>query len=224
MANFWEAWDLTKVHEGGYSNNPNDTGGETYRGISRKYNPSWNGWQLLDTLTPTTNFTNTTLDNLAATYYKSIYWGATLGELIHSQQLANVIFDSAVIAGVGRTNDFIKDILNKHFKGNFLLNGKTDINLINALNAVNADKFIKRFNLYRKKFFLFSAGALSKFDTLYNFFYKYNKTTEAKKAKNKIFLAGWQKRVNKYGTAQQDNTKLIAGVTLAALLFAYVKR
>ncbi len=35
-------------HEGGYANHPADKGGETYRGISRKANPNWEGWKYID--------------------------------------------------------------------------------------------------------------------------------------------------------------------------------
>ncbi len=38
----------TLKHEGGYANNPNDKGGETYRGIGRKANPNWKGWGFID--------------------------------------------------------------------------------------------------------------------------------------------------------------------------------
>jgi lysozyme family protein len=34
--------------EGGYCNNPGDRGGETYRGISRRYHPEWKGWGIID--------------------------------------------------------------------------------------------------------------------------------------------------------------------------------
>jgi len=34
--------------EGGYSNNPNDSGAETYRGISRRAWPDWIGWARVD--------------------------------------------------------------------------------------------------------------------------------------------------------------------------------
>ena len=37
-------------HEGLYSNDPDDLGGETVYGISRKYHPSWPGWILVDYL------------------------------------------------------------------------------------------------------------------------------------------------------------------------------
>lgn len=47
-------FDFTTVHatvisnEGGYANNPADAGGETYKGISRKFWPNWAGWKYVD--------------------------------------------------------------------------------------------------------------------------------------------------------------------------------
>ena len=48
MALFTPAFTLSKINEGGWVNDPNDIGGETYRGISRKFNPKWNGWSVID--------------------------------------------------------------------------------------------------------------------------------------------------------------------------------
>lgn len=31
------------IHEGGYSNDPIDLGGETYKGIARNAHPNWQG-------------------------------------------------------------------------------------------------------------------------------------------------------------------------------------
>jgi lysozyme family protein len=36
------------IHEGGYVNDPLDAGGETFRGISRRANPDWPGWPIID--------------------------------------------------------------------------------------------------------------------------------------------------------------------------------
>ena len=50
MANFNESFNITLGYEGGYSNDPDDAGGETYKGISRRYHPGWKGWALIDEL------------------------------------------------------------------------------------------------------------------------------------------------------------------------------
>lgn len=36
--------------EGGYVNDPNDRGGETYKGVARNANPGWPGWKIIDQL------------------------------------------------------------------------------------------------------------------------------------------------------------------------------
>ena len=45
---YQKAFSLLMRHEGGYAFDPDDPGGETYKGISRKYHPDWLGWKLVD--------------------------------------------------------------------------------------------------------------------------------------------------------------------------------
>ena len=49
MANFEDAYKKLLIKEGGYVHDSDDSGGETYRGISRRYNPTWEGWDIIDT-------------------------------------------------------------------------------------------------------------------------------------------------------------------------------
>lgn len=226
MAEFWPAWQLTKDHEGGY--NHNDVGNEVYRGINRKYNPNWEGWKAIDAMndvgTLPLYFTNNVLDTMAANYYKSIYWLPTLAQLLTDQATANVLFDQAVAGGVNRTNDFVKDILNKKYGGNFKLNGLPEVKAIDLVNS--AGGFIKHFNRYRRKFFLFSAGHLSRLDPLYTLFYKYNRTGEEKKREKEVFLPTWMKRVNSYGDSGGDYTRfyVAGGVGLLLATALYYRR
>ena len=46
--NFDKALEILLANEGQYANDKEDLGGETYCGISRKFNPSWAGWQIID--------------------------------------------------------------------------------------------------------------------------------------------------------------------------------
>lgn len=45
---FEKALKATAGFEGGYVFDPDDDGGETFRGISRRANPDWPGWELVD--------------------------------------------------------------------------------------------------------------------------------------------------------------------------------
>ena len=48
MANFEYAIERLFGLEGGYARHPADPGGETYRGISRRYHPEWSQWADID--------------------------------------------------------------------------------------------------------------------------------------------------------------------------------
>ncbi|MFM7564688.1 MAG: glycosyl hydrolase 108 family protein, partial [Planctomycetota bacterium] len=39
MADFAIAFDETMINEGGYVDDPDDRGGETYRGVARRFHP-----------------------------------------------------------------------------------------------------------------------------------------------------------------------------------------
>jgi lysozyme family protein len=47
---FESAYERTKKFEGGYANSIADSGGETFRGISRVYQPGWEGWPIVDSI------------------------------------------------------------------------------------------------------------------------------------------------------------------------------
>ena len=45
---FKEAYKKTVANEGYLSNNPNDRGGMTWKGIARNVHPNWAGWKEID--------------------------------------------------------------------------------------------------------------------------------------------------------------------------------
>ena len=45
ITHFPKIYKKIREHEGYYSNHPSDKGGETYAGITRRYNPKWYGWK-----------------------------------------------------------------------------------------------------------------------------------------------------------------------------------
>lgn len=107
MANFNEEFDKLILAEGGYVNDKDDSGGETYLGISRKYNPKWIGWKTIDDVKKvngTKNITkilkqNKNLTNKASIYYKMKYWDIFRLDEIPNQKIAHQIFDTCVNMG-----------------------------------------------------------------------------------------------------------------------------
>jgi len=116
MANFYEAFKITMKYEGGYANDPDDIGGETYKGIARKYNPNWKGWSIIDSYKDFTNFPkclneDIKLQDLVISLYKQKYWDPYLGDVL-DQIIANEMFDTAVNIGVYRAIKFLQKGLN----------------------------------------------------------------------------------------------------------------
>jgi len=117
VALFPEAYEITLKHEGGYVNDPDDVGGETYKGISRKYHPSWPGWKIVDSAKSTPSFPdcikyNSELNSMIMEFYRASYWDRFWGDQIISQAIAIELFDTAVNMGVTRAVKFLQSGLN----------------------------------------------------------------------------------------------------------------
>jgi len=116
MANFKEAYKKTMHHEGGYVDDPNDAGGETYKGVARTRNPDWSGWALVDARKGDSNFPKC-LDNDDAVQdavmalYKRKYWDCYRADEL-SQDVAEELFDTGVNMGTGRASRFFQGALN----------------------------------------------------------------------------------------------------------------
>lgn len=104
MADFEKALALTLKSEGGYVDDPDDPGGETYKGIARSRNPKWEGWVEIDILKTKPNFpknldVSSILQEMVKDLYKVNYWHKIKGDDIEDQDIAESIFDFAVNAG-----------------------------------------------------------------------------------------------------------------------------
>lgn len=117
MADFRRALVRTLGHEGHYSNDPSDRGGETYRGITRRDHPDWPGWAIVDEAKQAPEFPrglagNEELERLSAELYKRRYWDRFLGDDVPDQAIAEELFDTGVNAGVGRAVTWLQEALN----------------------------------------------------------------------------------------------------------------
>lgn len=104
MANFIVAIKETLKAEGGYVNDPDDPGGETYKGIARQRNSKWSGWTTIDLLKTHSRFPKNleddeSLQEQVMHLYEVNYWDKVRGDDINDQDIADSIFDFAVNAG-----------------------------------------------------------------------------------------------------------------------------
>lgn len=90
------------VNEGGYVCDPDDPGGETYRGITRKNFPNEPLWENLDALKPLSHgeiVDSTIIDSNVNVIYKKHFWDRMKGDLITSQKVATYLYDWFVNSG-----------------------------------------------------------------------------------------------------------------------------
>ena len=117
MADFLKAFIKTGGHEGGYADDPIDRGGETYRGISRRYHPGWSGWEIVDTYKDDLHFPDILDmdDDLVfrvEQFFQERFWDVNKLGYLDSQALAEELYDTGVNLGAGRAADFLQLALN----------------------------------------------------------------------------------------------------------------
>ena len=128
MADFDKEFNKVIVIEGGYVNDPDDSGGETYMGISRKNNPKWIGWDVIDvykkryktakTINAVLN-KDVSLTNSVKLYYKMKYWDTMDLDDVPSQRIAHQMFDTAVNMGVITAIRFAQHCIGMTVTGKF---------------------------------------------------------------------------------------------------------
>lgn len=126
MAQFKQAFDKLIVDEGGYVNDPDDRGGETYKGIARKFHPNWEGWSSIDSIKkhhPTTfkSVLDKTpeLQDKVAKFYKERFWDVFRLDDISSQKLAEQMFNHGVNAGLTSAVKLMEKVLGLPVTGKF---------------------------------------------------------------------------------------------------------
>jgi lysozyme family protein len=119
MSDFKTAVLLTLVHEGGYVNNKNDSGGETNMGITAKDMPGQNMRDL-------------TVEQ-ATTYYSEHYWKPLYSQ-IADQNIAAKLFDMGVLFGVGSAVKVLQTVMKLVVDGNF---GPVSLAAVNAVEPVS---------------------------------------------------------------------------------------
>lgn len=92
--NFQKGMDFVLIWEGGYVNDPNDPGGETKFGISKRAHPE------LD-------IKNLTRQDAEEVYWKD-YWGKAGCHGIDDGRLQIALFDTAVNLGTSRARSMLK--------------------------------------------------------------------------------------------------------------------
>lgn len=135
MADFLPAFEAMIKDEGGYTLHTilGDRGGQTYAGIARNFNPTWEGWEFVDRReTPPTP--------MVRNWYHANYWIPIAGDHLTHQAVASSIFNFAVNSSApGRPTVAVK--LAQLVAG-ATPDGSLGPRSVAALNAMDPEKFV----------------------------------------------------------------------------------
>jgi lysozyme family protein len=146
--NWEEAFAHVLKYEGGYVNHPNDPGGMTNLGVTKRVWEEWTGKPATEAdmraITPV----------MVGPLYKKRYWDAVRGDDLPSG-VDLCVFDCAVNAGVGRASRFLQQAVGVD------ADGKIGPMTISAVTAKPADEIIEAFCALREAHY----KGLSTFET-----------------------------------------------------------
>lgn len=136
MAEFNFAFEKMLSHEGGYSNDPDDSGKETYKGISRTNHKNWSGWSCIDKYKGNFDFPSILdkdvhLQREIKEFYRSNFWCPLSADQISNQAIAASIFDFSVNAGIVTSVRIIQSIVGTKADG---LIGEQTLKRLNTLD------------------------------------------------------------------------------------------
>lgn len=207
---FEEALSLVLNHEGYYANVAGDTGGETYRGISRRYHPDWAGWRIVDyqknlnngKLPHNYHVKDMALDSMVADFYKKNFWDRIYLDMVKDSNLQQIIFDAFVNSGSNAIK-LLQNVLNNSFGLKVSVDGAVGNETIQAVNRVNPQLLFDAYKQARK-----------------DYYYRV-----AQNGQNLKFLPGWLKRIGSFNyTAVAIPIGLIIGAAGLFFLIHYLNK
>lgn len=143
-------------HEGGYSNVSGDSGGETYRGISRNNFPNWEGWSIVDQYKPLKDeqlIPNEELDSKISKFYKVNFWDALKLDSVKSQEVATKIFDMAVNMGTHRAVILVQQVLVNNCREAIGIDGRLGPETLRCINRQQSGYLVGLLKERCKKFY-----------------------------------------------------------------------
>jgi lysozyme family protein len=139
----------TLAHEGIYSNDPDDPGGETWHGIARNFHPDWPGWAIIDAAKtrgqrPETLKDSPALHPLVLTFYRDKFAHPLYGQ-IDNQEVLDELFDFGFNVNKPNAVKALQESLRALVAGPVIVDGKFGPQTLGAINAVDPKRLLDEF-------------------------------------------------------------------------------
>jgi lysozyme family protein len=148
MADFTLAIPTVLAHEGGYANDPDDPGGETNFGISKRSYPD-------------VDIADLTQADAEAIYQRD-FWTPLLLDQFNDQGVATKVLDTAVLIGISRSVKFLQRSVQNAGGGIVVVDGAMGPHTLAAVNASSPDLFLQ---FYRQLLVTYYEGLVEEVPT-----------------------------------------------------------
>ena len=189
----------TLVHEGLYSNDPEDPGGETWRGIARKFHGDWEGWGAIDAVKargvrPEVLKNDAALQGLVLAFYRRQF-GHPLYEEIQNQEVLDEVFDFGFNVGKPNAVKALQEALRSLVAGPIVIDGKFGAQTVSAVNGLDPHRLLDEFRARQSVYYV---------DAMFRRFLRELKTLGVEIPEDKLrvalkyankFALGWMRRV-----------------------------
>lgn len=143
--------------EGYWVCDKDDIGGETYRGISRKAHPNWEGWEIVDAHKPlkkNQKIDSPELEESIIEFYDEKYYRPSKAHLINNNVIAAHVFDHSVNAGIKAGAKILQKAINAVTHKGIDVDGVIgNVTLSFANNAAYSDRIAKEIVSQRNAFY-----------------------------------------------------------------------
>ena len=140
MANFESSLVSVLRHEGGYVDDPDDSGGATNRGITQRTLARWRGQPV------TKNQVKRLTKTEAGEIYKAKYWDKLLLDEVKSQALAEAVMDMGVNAGPRTSARYLQQAVNwVTLNASLKVDGRIGVSSLHGINVAREQDMLKKF-------------------------------------------------------------------------------
>lgn len=136
--NFTTALIFIKQVEGGFVNNPADSGGPTNYGITQATLSTYRRSQVTEEDVKELTF------NEASQIYREFYWNALGLDLVPSFKVRLVLFDQGVNRGVPACVKILQRVLNESFHGNLVVDGIMGLETLKIIKESDSEKLARK--------------------------------------------------------------------------------